>query len=198
MEPSNEHLLKNQYSVRDYLNFFVNMWTRSLAAYLIDVEMDTNLKATDPEFKVSWQFSEMEQPSFISVRDRLEYRKQSVANARKQITTAEALLALKDDELAARYSPEALTPDPEAFKSEQKVDTIYEALKDFDNVKAGAKFTIDGWTPEQIQQRISDGEIKVFDPAASQEESKPEDKVSEGEAQQQAEAVEEGTQTDEK
>lgn len=98
-----EQMIKNAYSVRDFLNYYKNSWTRNMTARLIDVQNDTIAKSIDPDMQV-----QAEDGREVAVKVRLEHRKIVVQDALNLIAAINALLALDDAGLAASYSKDAL------------------------------------------------------------------------------------------
>lgn len=101
--PNLESMVKGKYGVRDWLNYYRNVWTRNLTARLTDVQTDTELKKKTPDETVQGDDG---QP--LPVKHRLEIRKIAVQDAVNLIGNIDKLLALDDAQLAATYGLEAL------------------------------------------------------------------------------------------
>lgn len=102
--PAMSALVKETFTRREWLNYYLNIWGRNITARLIDVKSDEILKAVNPETMVELEQGQPE----VAVKVRLEIRKQSVKDARAIIEATQALLAKNDEELAALTSDEAL------------------------------------------------------------------------------------------
>lgn len=102
--PAMSAVVKETFSRREWLNYYLNIWQRNITARLIDVKSDEILKAINPETLVELDPSQPE----VAVKVRLEIRKQLVKDARAIIEATQALLAKSDEELDALTSDEAL------------------------------------------------------------------------------------------
>ena len=102
--PALEQMVKGTYTIKEMLNYHRNVWTKHVAASLVDVEADTVRKAINPTELVE----EDEFKDNIEVAKRLELRKIRLESSLRILAASEALLALTDEELAKRYAPEAL------------------------------------------------------------------------------------------
>ena len=104
--PSTGDLTKQAYSFRQWLTYYHNIWARNVIAHTIDVQYDEILRAENPETPVPFNspVGTVEMP----VKERLEHRKMNLEHALKTLAAIEALEAKTDEELAARWSPEAL------------------------------------------------------------------------------------------
>ena len=184
-------MLTDSTTLKQWLTFYKNTWTKYLAARLIDVQSDTTLKAINPEEEVDHEIDGM--PVKIPVKKRLELRKIFVQDAVDLLASIDAFLALSEEEITAKSSKEALKvaddmlPKPAPKAGDACVDTNgnastlvddgnggtvctlvetknYKVLKDFGDVKAGETLTLPqaGWTAEQVAERVTDGTLEVI------------------------------------
>lgn len=104
--PPMSELLKNKYTVRDWLTYYYNIWLRNATARTIDVENDREMKSKNGDEIVDSGVGTM-----IPVKERLEKRKIDLQDALDVVKYAADLLKLTDEELAAKWTPEALKID---------------------------------------------------------------------------------------
>lgn len=102
--PGMQLMITKSFTVRDWLLYYKNMWTRNLAARLTDVQGDITLKKADAEALVDDDMTKQEVP----VKVRLEHRKIIVQDCINVLASIDSLLALDDATLAATYSKDAL------------------------------------------------------------------------------------------
>lgn len=121
--PSMDAMLTNTYGIRQWLNFYRNVWTRNLAACVIDVQADAALLAVDPNALTGEAVKNAVGQMMLTDKGEVEYkradvriedRKQSVQNAVDILSAIDAMESLDDDALAKAWSPEALMPKPKA------------------------------------------------------------------------------------
>lgn len=117
--PSFDSMTQKNYSRREWITYYKNVWERNATARLIDVQTDTAKKAVDPEELVDDQSGQN-----IPVKVRLEMRKMAVAEALEIVKATDALLALSDDELVAKTSDEALKVAEDMMPKEPKVGDV--------------------------------------------------------------------------
>lgn len=141
--PSMDALTKKAYAVKEWLMYYKNVWTRNLAARLIDVANDTTLKAKNPDEEVTLPTGHM-----APVKQRLEERKLLVQDAVDLLASVEALLALDDDVLAATYGEEALKVADDMLGAEADAALVDAAAPGTIVVAVGAKETPDGQAPK--------------------------------------------------
>ncbi len=116
--PSNNEMLKNDYSMKNWLKYYLNIWTRNLAANIIDINTDVQRCAIDPEEMVEHYVDRVK--TLVPVKDRLESRKAGVAVSLEIIASIQSLLPLTDEEIAAKFlSPEFLAPAEEKVEGEK-------------------------------------------------------------------------------
>ena len=96
-------LIAENLTVRQWLQYYKNVWMRNLSARVIDVETDTTLKSVNPEEQV-----QAEDGRAVTVKERLEMRKIVVQDAVDLIAGIDSLLALTDEDLAKKYGTDAL------------------------------------------------------------------------------------------
>lgn len=94
------------FTVREYLTYYKNTWTRHMAARAIDVYTDkVLLDKNGPEFMVE----DARTGQNIPLKLRLELRKMAVSDAVEIVQAADALLAMSDEEINKNcFSEEAL------------------------------------------------------------------------------------------
>lgn len=109
--PSTDILTQKNYTMREWLMFYKNIWTRNLVARLVDVNTDIAGKKINAEEMVL-----CDDKQYRTVSERLELSKISVKKAKEILASINELMALNDVELVGRYSDVALafTPDPSA------------------------------------------------------------------------------------
>ena len=172
--PSMEAMIKNAYSVQDFLNYYRNIWVRNLAARLIDVETDVVAKGINPEEIVQEGNEEM------PVKIRLERRKIYVKDAMGIIAAMDSLIALKEG-VMAKTSDAALAVATDMLPTSPTPEAEYKVLKDFGSAKAGDIIKVGpqstGWTPEGLKQRIDEGTIELVKSDAEQKTPSPEASV---------------------
>ena len=112
-------LTKREYSPKEWLTYYKNIWVKNVVARTIDVDTDKVLKATDPEQMVP----DNETGKLIPVKERLETRKIAIQDALDLIAGIDRLLAFYKE------APEGSTDTDKAFvekywsKDALKVDT---------------------------------------------------------------------------
>lgn len=114
--PSTDILTQKNYTIREWLMYFKNIWTRNLTARLIDVNTDTAIKNKNPEEMVMCNDRE-----FRTVKERLELGKISVKEAIAIVNSVNELLALSDEEIAKKYSDDALAVAPDMVEKKEEV-----------------------------------------------------------------------------
>ena len=147
-------MLKNKYTLRDWINFYRNVWNRNLAACLTDVMADTQLLASDPNAVTTEKVTnavgqimlgENGEVEYKTAKARLEERKLSVQNAVDLLAAIDALDALSDDDLTKAWSPEALAPAPKPVDESKLVSFTVQPDKTLvtaDNVTHNAGETV--------------------------------------------------------
>lgn len=113
---SMELLMTNQYTFKQWMQFYKNTWQRNLTARCIDLQSDIALKAKDPETPVV-----TEDGQTVPVKIRLEYRKIVVQDALDLIASIDAMIAMTDEQFAAFISPEGLAIAPDVIAPSAKV-----------------------------------------------------------------------------
>ena len=96
-------MITENFTLSQWLTYYQNIWTRNLAARMIDVETDAALKTEDPEQEV-----QMDDGRTVAVKVRLEHRKILVADSLALLSKIDALLALSPDDLKKKTSEDAL------------------------------------------------------------------------------------------
>lgn len=111
MEPSQTipnvaELSARDFTAKQWLRYYKNIWTRNAVARTVDVVADEALKAINPEEPVE---SGIGDGRVIPVKERLEHRKILVQDALDVREAIDKLLALSEEEFEkARWSKEAL------------------------------------------------------------------------------------------
>lgn len=111
-----QDIVSKNYTLKECLTFYKNIWMRNTAARLIDVLCDQKAKAVDPEAPVKDHETGLD----IPVKFRLEKRKMAVEDAMEIVAAAEELLALSDEDLASKLTPAALSVDKDMMPAEAK------------------------------------------------------------------------------
>lgn len=96
-------LISKQFTAREWLLYYRNIWQRNVAAGTIDVHMDMATKADNPEFPV-----QNANGMTVPVKARLEERKISLEDTLKLLASIDQLLAMSDEDIAKMWTPEAL------------------------------------------------------------------------------------------
>ncbi len=135
-----EAMVTKDYTVRQWLTYYKNIWTRNLAARLIDVKTDQQLKAKDPNGVTDEAGADGRTPKSVKVR--LEERKLAVQDSVDILAGIDAMLALTPEELTAAAGAEALKVDADMIPLapapvEEKKEPADEEKKDEE--AAGAK-----------------------------------------------------------
>lgn len=104
--PAFDAMTKIDFTPKEWARYYRNTWARNSVAKTIDVENDKQMKAVNPDEIVQNSDGRM-----MPVKERLENRKIELQDALDIMRHAEALLALSDEELAAKWTPEALKVD---------------------------------------------------------------------------------------
>lgn len=119
MEQIQDALYKSIITTKEWLQYYINTWTRNVIARTIDVETDKALVAQDPDMLVLAQNAQDGQQ--MKVIQRLEVRKASLSDAVAIMNEATYLIGLSDAELAAKWTPEALALDPALTPRQYKI-----------------------------------------------------------------------------
>jgi len=102
--PDVKDMATTEYSPKNWLLYYKNVWTRNAIARTIDVQTDAILKAADPEQTV---LTDEGQP--VAVKQRLEQRKIILQDALNLLEGIEALTAIDEKEFTAKcWSKESL------------------------------------------------------------------------------------------
>jgi hypothetical protein len=135
--PGKDALCNEAFSPAQWLNYYLNVWTRNLVARTIDVETDRQLKEIDPERPVQNDDGRM-----VAVKERLEHRKILVQDGLDLVNAIKALIAIPEADFVAKtWSAEALKVDGDMLPAEPKAgDTCTLA----DNVTEGVLAEMDG------------------------------------------------------
>lgn len=146
------------YTNRQWLQYYRNLWGKNRMALCIDVLTDTHLKSKNKEEMVQHEDGRM-----MRVAERLEHRKVKVENANNMLVALDALLAMKDEEIAEVYSEKALEIADDMLPGSNDIRD-FTFLKDFGDFKAGETVNLPNWNIKDIDARIADGLIKVAEP----------------------------------
>lgn len=128
--PSVQEMVKNGYSTKHWLQYYINIWNRQSVAAAIDIKTDQIRKAIDPEMEVE------EGHQVVPVKVRLENRKLKLQDYLDIISAAKTLMALPDDQIEeALFGEKALAvdedmlPKPEEKPEEPKPENIKEVAE---------------------------------------------------------------------
>lgn len=102
--PTMSALVRETFTRREWLNYYLNIWQRNIAARIIDTESDRIAKEINPEAMVELNANQPE----VAVKVRYEIRKQAVKDARGIIEATQSLLTKTDEELALLDGDDAL------------------------------------------------------------------------------------------
>jgi len=117
--PSMDAMLTQEYSPRQWLNFYKNVWTRNLIACMTDVTADRLLLAIEPLAETKEVLTNESGHPIIgengkrqhkTIAERLEERKGAVQNSLDILASLNSLIALSDEDLVKTWSDEALAP----------------------------------------------------------------------------------------
>lgn len=101
--PSLDAMTKVEYTAKDWLMFYKNVWTRNLVARTIDVQRDRMFKEQNPDMIVEYN------GEGVTVKRRLEQFKMHVEDALAIVRAIELLRCQTDEELEHNnWSPDAL------------------------------------------------------------------------------------------
>lgn len=109
-------LAKENFSIREFINYYHNTFKRNVAASTIDVYTDMlNVKADAKKMRTYIQ-NGVEIP--MTVEERLEFRKKDLSETLEILNSIEALSKLTDEAIADLMSkenlaPKQITPEPE-------------------------------------------------------------------------------------
>lgn len=117
--PSVEEMVTNGYTIRHWLQFYKNVWTRQCAAGAIDIQNDRIRKVINPDEMV------MDGQEAVPVKIRLENRKIALQDGLNVLKAVDALMAFKDEELEEKlFGEENLKVDDDMLpkKEEAAID----------------------------------------------------------------------------
>lgn len=115
--PSFDAMAKQEYTAKEWLNFYRNVWVRNLVARTIDVQRDRMLKELNPNKQV--QLGDVMMP----VKERLEHFKMNVEDALAILRAIDLLRCLDNDELEEKnWTPGALAVAPDMV--EEKAEAM--------------------------------------------------------------------------
>lgn len=132
-----ESLTQKKYGPKEWLNYYRNSWQRNVIALTIDVQDDIARTAADKTEDVVYMHPDTQQMQMMPVEKRLEFRKGDLARALATLNAIDTLFVLNDEELASRWTPEALAPTPE--KAPAEVVAGVDLAKDTDTSSVEAK-----------------------------------------------------------
>lgn len=101
--PEVNAMVLNNYSKREWLQYYKNVWVRNCMARAIDVQTDIILKEKNPESTVQL---EDERPAPVKVR--LEMRKIALQDGLNLVAGIDTLMAKSEEELEAFFTEKAL------------------------------------------------------------------------------------------
>ena len=159
--PAMSALVKETFTRREWLNYYLNIWGRNITARLIDVQSDEALKAVNPETMVELEQGQPE----VAVKVRLEIRKQSVKDARAIIEATQALLTKTDEELELLDSDDALKVSADMLPQPAPVLPTEEEIA----AEADAVAKEVGVAPEGSGEAPAEEAKAVVEPEASEE-----------------------------
>jgi len=157
--PDVKDMATSDYSPRNWLQYYKNIWTRNAVARTIDVQTDAILKAVDPEQVV---LTDEGQP--VPVKQRLEQRKIILQDALNLLEGIESIVAVEEKEFVTKFwSKEALAVAEDMLP---KKETPAEAVKE--PAEEGSAATAEGASNEPGADKIEKKEEgAVPDPAAT-------------------------------
>lgn len=117
--PILDALANKDYSPSQWLQYYKNVWTRNLIARVVDVETDRTIKAANPNEDV-----QLNDGSTNKIGWRLEERKLQVMDARKLLEVINALIALPESDLLAKWGDEALKVSPDMIKPKEATPEV--------------------------------------------------------------------------
>ena len=121
-----EALLKQTFTPREWLTYYRNIWNKNMIATIVDIQVDTTLKSVNPDEQVEGDRDRMGNIMYVPVKQRLEERKLQTEIALRVIRAIDALLALSDEEIENRWSPEATAVAPDMMPEPQAATEVPE------------------------------------------------------------------------
>lgn len=145
--PTLEEMTKKDYTFKEWLQFYHNLWRQIVIARTVDVQFDTAMKAKNPETAVL----NAERTGYIPVKQRLEAGKESLEDGLFLLKQIEYLQTLDDEALAKKYwTEEALALAPDMIPPENKVEAakvepkVGDACLTAENIKGTLQQGADG------------------------------------------------------
>lgn len=124
--PPFREMITGNIGPKEWLTYYINIWSRQLIANTIDVQTDSITKAINPDEMVKMDNGSGQ---MIPVKERLEMRKMNIELSQKVLMGARSLYAMidgKSEEEAAKilhekfWSKEALEVAPDMLEPEEK------------------------------------------------------------------------------
>ena len=103
--PTFDQMLTSQYTPKQWLQYYKNIWTRNLMARCIDMQSDITEKASNPDRMV---LPDDGSGITLPIKERLELRKISVSEATQLLSALEILITKTDEEVVAFFSADNL------------------------------------------------------------------------------------------
>jgi len=97
--PTMESLTQKEYSVREWLHYYKNIWTRNITAREIDIQVDIVAVEVNPEKPVICEDGEVR-----AVKDRLELRKKAIEDGINILKAVDSLLLKQDGEIENKWN----------------------------------------------------------------------------------------------
>lgn len=118
--PSVQDMVTNGYTIRHWLQFYKNVWTRQCAAGAIDIQNDRLRKAINPNEMVTFGRDE----EVMTVKVRLENRKIALQDGLNVLKAIDALMEIGDDELEAKlFGDDNLKVDDDMLPMKEEATT---------------------------------------------------------------------------
>ena len=113
--PTAGEMAKNNFTNKEWLQFYKNVWNRQAVAQAIDVETDKVRKAENPEQTVE------DDGELVTVKVRLENRKIKIQNSLDILSAIATLEKIEDDKFNELvFSKEALKVDEDMLPKKEE------------------------------------------------------------------------------
>lgn len=170
--PSFDALCNTNYSAKQWLQYYRNIWTRNLMGSMCDVQHDSAILAKDPNAESTEMVADGKggaRPKTFA--ERVEERKANAERALGIIAAIDQLVALSDTDLAAAMTSgsDFLKPAEQGVKSPLVSYTVQPGktvTTDAGEMKEGATVMLDP-TDQTTIDMLGEGLIKLSSEAAS-------------------------------
>ena len=169
MDGINESLLEKKRTVKEWLDYYEASWTRNVVARTVDMMVDEARVAANPNEMV-FVHPGTEDMRQMKIIQRLDMRKQAVADGLEILHSIKSMLALPEGEVESRlWSEEHLKLNPDIQPRK------YRVIKDDGLKLEGGQLFIKGTvlvldpTDDQVKGYLTDGTIEEMDDKIEQQ-----------------------------